>query len=82
MTLPGVQARPRQEEERPLEVGHGQREAAAALGIPRVRRLFRIILPQAMRTIVPTAGNEIIGLGNEAIPASQINPPGLPRQTA
>ncbi|MEW1848496.1 ABC transporter permease subunit, partial [Nonomuraea angiospora] len=25
-------------------------------------RLFRIILPQAMRTIVPTAGNEIIGL--------------------
>ncbi|MFC4117660.1 amino acid ABC transporter permease [Nonomuraea zeae] len=45
-----------------LSVDHGQREAAAALGIPRLRRLFRIILPQAMRTIVPNAGNEIIGL--------------------
>ncbi|WP_245651769.1 amino acid ABC transporter permease [Streptosporangium amethystogenes] len=45
-----------------LSVDHGQREAAAALGIPRARQLFRIILPQAMRSIVPTAGNEIIGL--------------------
>ncbi|MEV4244310.1 amino acid ABC transporter permease [Streptosporangium canum] len=45
-----------------LSVDHGQREAAAALGIPRSRQLFRIILPQAMRSIVPTAGNEIIGL--------------------
>ncbi|MEV4359538.1 amino acid ABC transporter permease [Nonomuraea sp. NPDC049625] len=45
-----------------LSVDHGQREAAAALGLPPARRLFRIILPQAMRTIVPTAGNEIIGL--------------------
>ncbi|MFC7386569.1 amino acid ABC transporter permease [Sphaerisporangium rhizosphaerae] len=45
-----------------LSVDPGQRQAAAALGIPRVRRLFRIILPQAMRTIVPNAGNEIIGL--------------------
>ncbi|WP_155345405.1 amino acid ABC transporter permease [Acrocarpospora pleiomorpha] len=45
-----------------LSVDPGQREAAAALGIPRARRLLRIILPQAMRTIVPNAGNEIIGL--------------------
>ncbi|MFB4271544.1 amino acid ABC transporter permease [Nonomuraea sp. GTA35] len=45
-----------------LSVDHGQREAAAALGLPPARRLFRIILPQAMRTIVPNAGNEIIGL--------------------
>ncbi|MEV0232795.1 amino acid ABC transporter permease [Nonomuraea sp. NPDC050786] len=45
-----------------LSVDHGQREAAAALGVPPGRRLFRIILPQAMRTIVPNAGNEIIGL--------------------
>ncbi|WP_225878656.1 amino acid ABC transporter permease [Spongiactinospora rosea] len=45
-----------------LSVDPGQREAAAALGLPRARRLFRIILPQAMRTIVPNAGNEIIGL--------------------
>ncbi|WP_066361895.1 amino acid ABC transporter permease [Herbidospora mongoliensis] len=45
-----------------LAVEPGQREAAAALGIPRARRFFRIILPQAMRSIVPNAGNEIIGL--------------------
>ncbi|MEV4393848.1 amino acid ABC transporter permease [Nonomuraea sp. NPDC049607] len=45
-----------------LSVDPGQRLAAAALGIPRVRRMFRIILPQAMRTIVPNAGNEIVGL--------------------
>ncbi|AQZ61959.1 Amino acid ABC transporter permease protein [[Actinomadura] parvosata subsp. kistnae] len=45
-----------------LSVDAGQREAAAALGLPPGRRLLRIILPQAMRTIVPNAGNEIIGL--------------------
>lgn len=44
-----------------LSVDSGQREAAAALGIPRFRRFFRIILPQAARSIVPNAFNEIIG---------------------
>ncbi|MFI8946630.1 amino acid ABC transporter permease [Streptomyces sp. NPDC053750] len=45
-----------------LSVDHGQPEAAAALGIPRLRQIRRIVLPQAMRAILPTAGNEIIGL--------------------
>jgi polar amino acid transport system permease protein len=45
-----------------LGVDQGQLEAAAALGIPRWRRFRRIQLPQAMRTIVPTAANELIGL--------------------
>lgn len=45
-----------------LSVDQGQLEAAAALGIPRLRQLRRIQLPQAMRTILPTAGNELIGL--------------------
>ncbi|MFI6937852.1 amino acid ABC transporter permease [Streptomyces sp. NPDC050418] len=45
-----------------LAVDHGQSEAAAALGIPRLRQIRRIVLPQAMRAILPTAGNEIIGL--------------------
>ncbi|MCK8678403.1 amino acid ABC transporter permease [Streptomyces lichenis] len=45
-----------------LSVDHGQLEAAAALGIPRLRQIRRIVLPQAMRAILPTAGNEIIGL--------------------
>ena len=45
-----------------LSVDQGQSEAAAALGIPAGRRLFRIILPQAARSIVPNATNEVIGL--------------------
>jgi polar amino acid transport system permease protein len=45
-----------------LSVDQGQLEAAAALGLSRRRQAFRIILPQAMRAIVPTAFNEIIGL--------------------
>lgn len=45
-----------------LAVDAGQLEAAAALGIPRWRQFRRIQLPQAMRTILPTAGNELIGL--------------------
>ncbi|WP_241266616.1 amino acid ABC transporter permease [Streptomyces scabichelini] len=45
-----------------IAVDGGQLEAAAALGIPRLRQIRRIVLPQAMRAILPTAGNEIIGL--------------------
>jgi polar amino acid transport system permease protein len=45
-----------------ISVDQGQSEAAAALGIPASRRLFRIILPQAMRSIIPNATNEVIGL--------------------
>ena len=45
-----------------LSVDAGQLEAAAALGIPRLHQFRRILLPQAMRTILPTAGNELIGL--------------------
>jgi polar amino acid transport system permease protein len=45
-----------------ISVDQGQQEAAAALGIPARKRLFRIILPQAMRSIVPNATNEVIGL--------------------
>jgi polar amino acid transport system permease protein len=45
-----------------LSVDQGQHEAAASLGIPRRRQATRIVLPQAMRSIVPTAVNEVIGL--------------------
>ena len=42
-------------------VGHGQLEAARALGY-RPAQIFRFtILPQAMRAILPPAGNEVIG---------------------
>ncbi|GAA0925792.1 MULTISPECIES: amino acid ABC transporter permease [Streptomyces violaceusniger group] len=45
-----------------LAVDGGQLEAAAALGIPRLRQLRRIVLPQAMRSILPNAANEVISL--------------------
>ncbi|AXF23444.1 ABC transporter ATP-binding protein [Burkholderia pyrrocinia] len=45
-----------------LAVDQGQLEAAAALGLPRGRQTARIVLPQAMRAILPTAFNDLISL--------------------
>ncbi len=44
-----------------LSVDAGQIEAALALGMRRGRVLRRIVLPQAMRAIIPAAGNMLIG---------------------
>jgi polar amino acid transport system permease protein len=43
-------------------VDHGQTEAAQALGMRPGETMGRIILPQAMRIIVPPLGNETIGM--------------------
>ncbi|MFE2105462.1 amino acid ABC transporter permease [Kitasatospora sp. NPDC059463] len=45
-----------------IAVDPGQREAATALGVPRWRQAWRIVLPQAMRGILPAAANEVISL--------------------
>ena len=45
-----------------LSVDHGQWEAATALGMNRGKIFRRIILPQAMRVIVPPIGNETISM--------------------
>ncbi|NJC71376.1 amino acid ABC transporter permease [Planosporangium thailandense] len=45
-----------------LSVDSGQREAAAALGMSQRLTMRRIVLPQAMRVIVPPLGNEFIAL--------------------
>ncbi|GAA1967589.1 amino acid ABC transporter permease [Kitasatospora viridis] len=45
-----------------IAVDPGQLQAAAALGIPRVRQIRRIVLPQAMRSILPNAANQVIAL--------------------
>ncbi|NNC12320.1 amino acid ABC transporter permease [Planctomonas sp. JC2975] len=45
-----------------LAVDRGQHEAAKALGIPRRRQFTRIVLPQALRSIVPAYVNQIVGL--------------------
>ncbi|MCM4081308.1 amino acid ABC transporter permease [Paractinoplanes hotanensis] len=43
-------------------IDEGQSEAAVALGMSRGQVLRRIVLPQAMRVIVPPTGNEIIAM--------------------
>jgi len=43
-------------------VDRGQQEAAEALGMSKGKIMWRIILPQAMRVIVPPTGNETIGM--------------------
>ncbi|MFG2389025.1 amino acid ABC transporter permease [Streptomyces lavendulae] len=45
-----------------LSVDQGQHEAAAALGLPRRYRFARIVFPQALRSIVPSYVNQLIGL--------------------
>jgi len=41
-----------------LSVDEGQSEAAHALGMTEIQTMRRIVLPQAMRVIVPPTGNE------------------------
>ena len=43
-------------------VDTGQNEAAAALGMTRNHIMRRIVLPQAMRVIIPPTGNELISM--------------------
>jgi polar amino acid transport system permease protein len=45
-----------------LSVDPGQTEAAEALGMTRLKILRRIVLPQAMRVIIPPTGNETISM--------------------
>jgi polar amino acid transport system permease protein len=40
----------------------GQTEAAKAMGMTRLQNMRRVILPQAMRVIIPPTGNETIGM--------------------
>ncbi len=45
-----------------ISVDQGQTEAAQALGMTRLLLMRRIVLPQAMRVIVPPTGNETISM--------------------
>jgi polar amino acid transport system permease protein len=45
-----------------MSVDKGQDEAAQALGMSRGKTMRRIVLPQAMRVIVPPTGNETIAM--------------------
>jgi len=58
-----------------LSVDAGQYEAALAIGMGRLRALRRIILPQAMRVVIPPLGNEFIGMVKATSLASVIQYP-------
>jgi len=45
-----------------LSVGRGQREAAVALGCTPAQTLRYIVMPQALKVLIPPMGNEMIGL--------------------
>ncbi|MDQ6846760.1 MAG: amino acid ABC transporter permease [Candidatus Dormibacteraeota bacterium] len=45
-----------------ISVEHGQTEAAQALGMTRLQVMRRVVLPQAMRVIIPPTGNETISM--------------------
>lgn len=58
-----------------LSVDSGQYEAASAIGMGRLKALRRIILPQAMRVVLPPLGNELIGMVKATSLASVIQYP-------
>jgi polar amino acid transport system permease protein len=45
-----------------ISVPHGQTEAAQSLGMRRLQIMRKIVLPQAMRVIIPPTGNEAISM--------------------
>jgi len=47
-------------------IGHGQREAAIALGMTPWQVLRRVILPQAIRIIIPDVGNQFIAMQKDS----------------
>jgi polar amino acid transport system permease protein len=53
-------------------VGHGQGEAADALGLNYRQKMRRIVLPQAVRVIIPPTGNEFIAMLKDSALVSTI----------
>jgi polar amino acid transport system permease protein len=51
-------------------VGKGQREAALALGMTQAQLMRRIVLPQALRFVIPPTGNEFIAMLKDSSLAS------------
>src|SRR4029077_3579218 len=54
-------------------IARGQHDAAAALGMTRVLAMRRIILPQAVRIVIPTLGNYFIGLSKDTALCSVVS---------
>jgi polar amino acid transport system permease protein len=64
-----------------LSVDEGQTEAAHALGMSQRKTMGRIVLPQAMRVIIPPTGNEFISMLKLSSLASVVQFPELLRRS-
>ncbi|MUJ23512.1 amino acid ABC transporter permease [Aliivibrio fischeri] len=58
-------------------VSHGQTEAAMALGLPRKRTLKLVVIPQAMRIIIPPLTSQYLNLTKNSSLAMAIGYPDL-----
>lgn len=47
-------------------IGYGQREAAIALGMTPLQVMRRVVLPQAIRIIIPDVGNQFIAMQKDS----------------
>jgi polar amino acid transport system permease protein len=47
-------------------IAHGQREAAESIGMTRWQMMRRVILPQAVRVIIPDIGNQFIAMQKDS----------------
>ena len=47
-------------------IPHGQREAAEALGMTEARTMRKVILPQAVRIVIPAIGNDFISMTKDS----------------
>lgn len=55
-----------------LSVDKGQMEAGRALGLPWGKSMTKIVIPQAIKNVIPAIGNEIIALIKETSIVSMI----------
>lgn len=53
-------------------VDHGQTEAARSLGMSRIQAMVCVVLPQAVKNILPAIGNEMIALLKETSVAGYV----------
>jgi len=51
-------------------ISHGQREAAESIGMTRWQFMRRIILPQAVRVIIPDIGNQFSAMQKDSAQVS------------
>lgn len=55
-----------------LSIDKGQMEAGRALGLSKLKTMMKIILPQAVKNVIPSIGNELIALVKETAIVSMV----------